>query len=160
MKSAGARAARSGSSVACASMGGRKGAGSREKGFSARPSSQANICKYGGASPGQRTSTSSRGLSPRDAAAGLARPAETPNRQPPGTDFKTAPPPPPSTPSPPRPPPPRKPPVPSFKRAQRPVSSSPSSQRTICAGNCVLPSLESFSTTSDKVGAQLDLLFE
>ena len=64
-------------------------------------------------------------LSPSAAAAVLASRAETPMRRPPVT---------------------------SLSNAQRPVSSSASSQRASCAGNCDLPSVESVVTTSDRDG--------
>src|ERR1700733_9159371 len=43
-------------------------------------------------------------------------------------------------------------PVTSFSSAQRPVSSSSSSQRVSCFGNSVLPSVRSLVTTSVRVG--------
>jgi hypothetical protein len=46
-----------------------------------------------------------------------------------------------------------------FKSAQRPVSSRPSSQRAICAGNCALPSVSSVSTTSVRLGTAFSRRF-
>src|SRR5580692_9496159 len=43
-------------------------------------------------------------------------------------------------------------PVTSFNKAQRPVSSSSSSQRVSCCGSSVLPSVRSVVTTSVRVG--------
>ena len=60
-------------------------------------------------------------LPPSEAAAVLARRAETPMRRAPVTSLSSA---------------------------QRPVSSSASSQRASCAGSCVLPSVDSVSITS------------
>src|SRR6476660_6852488 len=64
-------------------------------------------------------------LSPRLAAAVLASRAETPIRIAPVTSFNSA---------------------------QRPVSSSSSSQRESCFGSSVLPSVRSVVTTSERVG--------
>src|SRR5215210_6426524 len=43
-------------------------------------------------------------------------------------------------------------PVTSFNKAQRPVSSSSSSQRASCFGSSVLPSVRKVVTTSERVG--------
>ena len=64
-------------------------------------------------------------LSPSAAAAVLASRAETPIRNAPVT---------------------------SLSRAQRPVSSSASSQRAICPGNCAFPSVARVVTTSESEG--------
>ena len=47
----------------------------------------------------------------------------------------------------------RKPPVTSLISAQRPVSSSASSQRASCCGSCALPSVESVSMTAVRVSS-------
>src|SRR6266567_5549497 len=125
----GSSGARSASSSACASMTGRNGAGSRPTGFSPKPSTQANSSAYGGLSPGQISSIASGSSSPSAATAVLASRAETPMRRPPVTSFNSA---------------------------QRPVSSSASSQRANCPGSSVLPSMASFATTSDSMGGSLD----
>src|SRR5262249_3549751 len=121
-KSFGSSAARSLSSIAWASIAGRKGTASRLVGLWPRPSRQAESSAEGGGRSGQISSTSGGSLSPSAAAAVFASRAETPIRKPPVTSLSSA---------------------------QRPVSSSRSSQRASRPGNSDLPSEESAVTTED-----------
>ena len=113
------------SSIGCDSIGGRNGAGFRVVGRGPRPSAQANRVANGGASPCQTSSTASASWPPSAPTAVLASRAETPTRR-----F----------------------PVTSFSSAQRPVSSSASSQVARWPGRSVLLMVDRVSTTSASVG--------
>ncbi len=130
-KSAGSSAAKSASSIACASIAGRNGAGSLRRrlvGAAFEPGEQLDI--------GRRAARARSARSP----AGPCRRARPPR------SWRAAP---------------RRrpaaPPVTSLSSAQRPVSSSASSQRASWPGSCALPSVASVSTTSRqrRLGARL-----